>query len=50
MANISIFDIVISKLGYWQKYYLIILFKINKSLKIFFCFAIVCLFCLFNGR
>ena len=38
IANISIFDIIISKYYYKKKLYLIILFKINKNTKIsFYC-------------
>ena len=38
MANTSIFDIIIDKLHHKKKLYPIILFKINKDLKIgFYC-------------
>lgn len=42
---ISIFIVVISKLGYWQEFYSVVLLKINKDLKIRFNCAFL-LFCL----
>ena len=41
VANISIFVIMISKFCYKKKLYLVILFKINQSLKIGFNFIIL---------
>ena len=38
MANASVLGIIISKLSYWQKLYLIILLKIDKNSKLsFYC-------------
>lgn len=41
MANTRTFYIVISKFGYWQELCLILLFKINKCLKIRFYYTIL---------
>ena len=41
MANASIFDIIIGKLRHTKKLCLVILFKINKSLKIDFYYIIL---------
>ena len=43
MSVMSIFGIIISKFHYKKKLYLIILFKINKSLKIGFYYIILSL-------
>ena len=40
VADVSIFDIIIGKLNYWYKPCLIILFKIDKNLKINFYYTI----------
>ena len=45
IANTSILSINISKFSYQQKFILVILFKINKALKICFCYTVQ-LFCL----
>ena len=41
MVNIGIFNIIIDKLGYWEKSYLVILFKIDNNSKIYFFYAIL---------
>lgn len=42
MIDIYIFYIIISKFGYsWKKFYLIILFKINKNFKVNFYYIVL---------
>ena len=41
VANICVFAIVISKFGYWWKLCSIILFKVNKCLKVYFYYAVM---------
>lgn len=45
MTSVSIFDIVICKIGHWQEPSLIMLFKVDKNSKVGLYYAIL-MFCL----
>lgn len=47
IANIGVLRIIISKFGYWQKLYLVILFIIDKDSKINLHYTILFLVCPF---
>lgn len=50
MASIYIFDIILCKFGYQKELSLVILFKVNKSLKIGLYYTILALYLLISLR
>ena len=40
MLNISIFDIIVNKLYFYQKFYIVVLFEIDKNLELYLYYTI----------
>ena len=40
MPNISIFDIIVNKLYFYQKFYIVVLFEIDKNLELYLYYTI----------